>query len=242
MQFGQHLQNMRIHKGISRMQLCTTHICHCCEILDGDKAERAPHNCEDWWHDDYSDQIQRHQDRMTNTDDNNMPGNMSVDWCIRLLIRIMMIVMTDQVRLWTRQHSDVTDSWTLAVSSDHPGSAHIWLWPGAGDHHAPHRKVRINPGLTGCQSVVIKLPLHPMSIIQIQFYNLICPFHWYKKPKKFRVGRGRDPVDGSHYWKSRHNYGGSRDIVTTSPHDNHVNTTLLAPVRGQYTITGGTNE
>ena len=128
MQFGQHLQNMRIHKGISRMQLCTTHICHCWEILDGDKAEteRAPHNCEDWWHDDYSDQIQRHQDRMTNTDDNNMPGNMSVDWCIRLLIRIMMIVMTDRVRLWTRQHSDVTDSWTLAVSSDHPGSPHIW--------------------------------------------------------------------------------------------------------------------
>ena len=31
---------MRIHKGISRMQLCTTHICHCWEILDGDKAER----------------------------------------------------------------------------------------------------------------------------------------------------------------------------------------------------------
>ena len=31
---------MRIHKGSQRMQLCTTHICHCWEILDGDKAER----------------------------------------------------------------------------------------------------------------------------------------------------------------------------------------------------------
>ena len=62
-------------------------------------------------------------------------------------------------------------------------------WPGAGDHHAPQHKVSINPGLTGCQSAVIKLPLHPMSITQIQSYN--HPFVLFTdiRNQRFRVGR-----------------------------------------------------
>ena len=80
MQFGQHLQNMIIHKGNSRMQLCTTHICHCWEILDGDKAERVQHRTIART-DDMMIAVIRYKDiraEMTNTDDNNMPGNMSV--------------------------------------------------------------------------------------------------------------------------------------------------------------------
>ena len=145
-----------------------------------------------------------------------------------------MIVMTDQVRLWTRQNSDMSDSWTL--DSHHPGSGSDCDQGGRGrviTMGRPRHNTR--PGLTGSllpvnQPVDIKLPLHLISSIQCNI-----PFVLFTDLLETKGVFKRDPVDGSHYSKFSRNYGGSRDIVTTSPHDNHENMAVLAPVGGQST-------
>ena len=148
MQFGQHWQNMRIHKGSQRMQLCTTHICHCWEILDGDKAERVS-----------TAQLRGLMTRWlqwsdTKTQGQSWPTQMIAicqaicqpDWCIRILIRRIMIVMTDQVTgvMWV----------TPGHCSDHPRVT-WWLWcdqgPGSSSSEATTQgKVRIN---SNCPSI-----------------------------------------------------------------------------------------